>query len=154
MELPPKSIVPKIIGWSIPAIIIAIFIYGFFKGDTQRSIDSLYIWFLVNGTLSALGAAIALAHPVTIIASFFAAPLTSLNPTIGAGYVSGLVQAIMKKPTVKDLEDLPNATLTAKGWWGNPVIRIILVVIFSSLGSMLGTFIAGGWIAKLILGSS
>ena len=150
MKTPPKSIIPRIIGWSIPIIIISFFIWGFYKEGKDFSLTTLYIWIFVNGTLSAIGAAIAFAHPITILSSFIAAPLTSLNPTIGAGMVSGLVQAIVKKPTVKDIEDLPIATMTLKGWWINPVSRILLVFILSSLGSSLGTFIAGSWIIKRI----
>jgi pheromone shutdown-related protein TraB len=147
---PPKSIIPKVIGWSIPIIIFGFFLWGFYKEGKDFSLTTLYIWVFVNGTLSAIGAAIAFAHPITIFCSFVAAPLTSLNPTVGAGMVSGLVQAIVKKPTVKDIEELPVATLTLKGWWINPVSRILLVFILSSLGSSLGTFIAGSWIIKRI----
>ncbi len=147
MEVPSKSIVPAVIGWSIPALIVAFIVYGFFKGGAQHSLGSIYIWIIVNGAFSAIGAALAFAHPLTIISSFFAAPLTSLNPMIAAGWVSGLVQAIVKKPTVQDMEDLPNAISTVKGFWMNPVSRILLVVALANLGSGLGTFIAGGWIA-------
>ena len=101
----------------------------------------------MNGILSAVGAAIALAHPLTILATFVAAPITSLNPTIAAGWVSGLVQTWVKKPTVSDLEDLPNAISSVKGFWMNPVSKILLVVVLANLGSSLGTFISGSWIA-------
>lgn len=146
LKVPPKSVAPIIFAWSIPVVIVSVVVLRTFLGDSQRSIDSIYVWVLANGLLSAFGALVAFGHPVTIIASFVAAPLTSLNPTIGAGYVSGLVQAFMKKPTVKDLEDLPDAISTVKGFWVNPVSRILLVFIFSSLGSAIGTFVACGFI--------
>ena len=120
---------------------------GFLKGGTEHSLQSIYIWLLVNGTLSALGSAIALAHPLTIIASFLAAPLTSLNPLIAAGWVAGLVQACVRKPIVADFEGLPEAIKTVKGFWTNPVTKILLVVALANLGSVLGTWIAGAWIA-------
>jgi pheromone shutdown protein TraB len=66
---------------------------------------------------------------------------------IAAGWVAGLVQAWVKKPTVADLEDLPNAISSARGFWMNPVSRILLVVVLANVGSALGTFIAGSWIA-------
>ncbi len=147
MEAPPKSIIPSILKWAIPLLIVALLIVGFFKGGTEHSVESIYIWILVNGTLSAVGAAVALAHPLTILASFIGAPLTSLNPMIAAGWVAGLVQAGVKKPTVADLEDLPSAISTVKGFWMNPVSRILLVVVLANAGSSLGTFIAGSWIA-------
>ena len=147
VEVPPKSIIPAILKWAIPALILTLLIAGFFKGGRQHSVESIYIWILVNGVLSAVGAAIALAHPLTILATFVAAPITSLNPTIAAGWVSGLVQTWVKKPTVSDLEDLPNAISSVKGFWMNPVSKILLVVVLANLGSSLGTFISGSWIA-------
>lgn len=151
-QTPEPSSAGKVLKWGIPGAIIALFAYGFWAGGMDESIGSVYIWFLVNGILSALGAAIALGHPLTILSAFVAAPLTSLNPMIAAGWVSGLVQAFVKKPTVNDLEDLPEAINTAKGFWLNPVSRILLVVILSNLGSVAGTFIAGSWIAARVFG--
>ncbi len=146
-SLPPKSWVPQALKWVIPGLIVAMLVGGFFKGGSQFTLHSLYIWVLVNGLLAGLGAALALAHPLTILSSILAAPLTSLNPLVAAGWVSGLVQAYVKKPTVADLEDLPNAISTVKGFWLNPACRILLVVVLANLGSSIGTFISGSWIA-------
>ena len=150
--IPPASSTGKILKWGIPGLIIALFVWGFFRGGGEESLGSVYIWFLVNGILSALGAALAMGHPVTVLSAFLAAPLTSLNPMIAAGWVSGLVQAFVKKPTVQDLEDLPEAINSVKGFWMNPVSRILLVVVFSNLGSVAGTFIAGSWIFARVVG--
>ena len=146
IEIPPKSIVPSIFKWAIPLLIIGILIAGFFRGSTEPFLQSIYIWVFVNGVLSALGAATAFGHPVTILASFIAAPLTSLNPAVAAGWVAGLVQACVKKPTVADFQNLPNAVSTVKGFWSNPVTRILLVVVLANLGSALGTYISLWWI--------
>ena len=97
------------------------------------------IWFLANGIPSALGAIVALAHPLTILISFLAAPITSMNPTIGVGLVSGLLESSFRKPRVFDLENLQDDTGSVKGWYKNRVIRILLVVLLSSLGSTFGT---------------
>lgn len=147
LEMPKPSIWPKFLKWGIPAAIIAVIIYGFFKEGAAHSVQNIYIWILVNGLLSAAGALLALAHPVTIISAFLAAPLTSLNPMVAAGWVAGLVQAWMKTPTVADFEVLPESTSTFKGWWTNPVLKVLLVTALANLGSMFGTYIAGAWIA-------
>lgn len=146
-ETPPKSRIMPVLKWVIPALIVGLLVLGFFKGGREHSVESIYIWILINGTLSAMGAAAALAHPLTVLASFIAAPITSLNPMIAAGWVAGMVQAWVKKPTVMDLEDLPQSISTVKGFWRNPVSRILLVVVLANAGSALGTFIAGSWIA-------
>ena len=148
MTLPPRSIWPRIFKWLIPLLIIGLITYGFFHGGAEHSFGSISIWILVNGIFSAIGVSLALAHPLTIATTFVAAPLTSLNPTIAAGWVAGLVQAWIKKPTVADLENLPQALLSIKTFWLNPVCRILLVVVLANLGSSLGTFVAGSWIAS------
>ncbi len=146
LELPPKKLWPKIFKWAIPAAIIGLIIYGFFRQGAAHTAENIYIWIFVNGVLSAAGAALALGHPVTIITAFLAAPLTSLNPLVAAGWVAGLVQAWIRTPTVADFEDLPNATSTFKGLWKNPVLKILLVTALANLGSVIGTYIAGTWI--------
>ena len=153
-KTPPPSFWGAFLKWAIPLLIVAIFVYGFVTGGRQEMIQSIWIWFSINGSLSAIGAALALGHPVTILTAFLAAPLTSLNPMLAAGWVSGLVQALVKKPTVEDLESLPEDVTTARGFWRNPVSRILLVVVLTNLGSVLGTFIAGSWIAARVLGQS
>lgn len=150
--VPEPSWLFQALKWGIPALILGLMAYGFFRSGVEHSLQSLYIWVLINGGLAALGAALALAHPLAVVSAFLAAPLTSLNPMIAAGWVSGLVQAFVHKPTVQDLENLPEAIQTVKGFWRNPLCRILLVVVLSNLGSALGTFIAGSWIAVRSLG--
>jgi pheromone shutdown-related protein TraB len=151
-RIPPPALWPRVLKWAIPMIIIGLLIYGGFRGGAEHSLQSLYIWVVINGGLAALGAALAFGHPLTVLTAFFVAPLTSLNPMIAAGWVAGLVQTLVKKPTVRDLEQLPESITTIRGFWGNPVSRILLVVVLANLGSALGTFIAGSWIAVRTVG--
>ena len=44
------------------------------------------------------------------------------------------MQAWAKRPTVDDFEDMPNAIESVKGFWHNPVTRILLVVALANLG--------------------
>ena len=147
--IPPKSAVSKIIPWMIPAVVILVFILGFLFGDTDRLADAAIAWILANGILSAFGAMLALAHPLTIITAFVAAPITSLNPTIGAGMVTGIVQAMVAAPTVRDLENVSEDMTTIRGWWTNRTTRVLLVFFLSSFGSAIGTFVAFGWLKNL-----
>jgi pheromone shutdown-related protein TraB len=153
-QLPPKGKSIGVLKWLIPAAIIVLFIAGFFYGGKEAGTDMIAWWILANGILAGVGAIIALAHPATIISSILAAPLTSLNPMIAAGWVSGLVEAFSRKPKVKDLERLPEDILSVRGFWKNNVTRILLVVVFTNLGSSLGTFIAFPVIVKVLLGAS
>jgi len=146
--LPPKGKIGQFLKWLIPILIIGLLVYGFIKGGRELSLESISLWIGINGSLSALGVALALAHPLTIISAFLAAPITSLNPMVAAGWVAGLVQAWVRKPKVQDIEELPNAILSVKGFWTNPVTKILLVVAFANIGSSIGTFLAGSMIAS------
>ncbi len=147
--IPPKTTFSKLIPWLIPGIVVALFIGGFFFGNRDQLANAATAWILANGLFSALGALLALGHPATIISAFVAAPITSLNPTIGAGFVTGLVQSFVAPPTVHDMEHVGDDLMTFKGWWQNRLARVLLVFLFSSLGSSIGTFVALGWLKEL-----
>jgi len=136
--------------WGIPALIIGLIGYGFYAVDTDVSIEMIQRWFLINGTLSAIGTAIAFGHPITIATAFVAAPFTSLNPAVAAGWVAGLVEAFLRKPQVRDFEDLAEDITHLRGFWKNNITRILLVVMFANLGSAIGTFAGGFAIASLL----
>jgi pheromone shutdown-related protein TraB len=139
--IPKPSPVTKIIGWGIPAIIVgSILFIGYSKGLTEAGDNALF-WILANGIPSAIGALIALAHPVTIITSFFAAPITSLTPLIGAGYVAAFVQAYFQPPLVKDFQNVAESARKFSMWWKNKLLKVLLVFILASLGSVLGTYV-------------
>lgn len=149
-KVPPKSKVPKIIGWSIPVLIISIIAYTFFA-NPSAGLQQTINWVLWNGSFSALGTALAFGHPLAILTAFVAAPISSLNPLMAAGWFAGFAQAYMRRPNVSDFEMLAEDVYTAKGFWNNRVTRILLVVIFANLGSVLGTFIGGADVIRLFL---
>lgn len=140
--LPPPARWPKVLPWVVVAIILIGFGIGFSR-STELGLRLLMDWVLINGALCALGVAIARAHPVTIIGSFFAAPLTSLNPTVGAGMVAGGIELLMRRPRVADFRDLRESVADWRGWWRNRVARTLLVFLFASIGSAAGTYLAG-----------
>lgn len=148
-QVPEKTTLSKLIPWLIPAIVVGLFVYGFMAGNTEQLASAAVAWILANGLLSALGALLALGHPLTILAAFVAAPITSLNPTIGAGFVTGIVQAVMAPPKVKDLENVAEDIAGLGGWWRNRLTRVLLVFLLSSLGSAAGTMVAFGWLKDL-----
>jgi pheromone shutdown protein TraB len=131
-----------VLKWGIPALIVGLIIFGFFKAGTAAGTDMIKWWVLANAILAGLGAAAALGHPLTVLSAVVASPLTSLNPMIAAGWVSGLVETFLGKPKVRDFENLPDDISSLKGFWRNKITRILLVVVFTNLGSSLGTFVA------------
>ncbi|GAB2792528.1 TraB/GumN family protein [Halomonas shantousis] len=148
---PPRSRAWKVVPWIIVALVLTGFAIGFSR-DTGLGWSLVGEWFLINGVLAALGTLIAWAHPLTILATFFAAPLTSLNPTIGAGFVAAGVELAMRRPTVGDFSRLRRDVSSPRGWWHNRVSRTLLVFLLATLGSAIGTWVAGLRIAGQLLG--
>ncbi|MET0069410.1 MAG: TraB/GumN family protein [Candidatus Thiodiazotropha sp.] len=139
---PRPSRWPKLIPWAIVLLVLSGFVIGFQRSPSlgwQLVVD----WVAINGGLSALGALLAAAHPLTVFIAFVAAPLTSLNPAIGAGMVTAAAELLLRKPTVADFARLRNDTTAFRGWWRNRVSRTLLVFLFSTLGSAIGTYVAG-----------
>lgn len=141
-RMPPKGRFMSFLKWGIPALIIALIVVGFLTAGGSAGAHMIKWWILANATLAGLGAAIALGHPLTILTAIGASPLTSLNPMMAAGWFSGLVEVFVGKPKVRDFEELPEDISTLKGFWRNKIIRVLLVVVFTNLGSSLGAFVA------------
>ena len=141
-EMPPKARWPRVIPWAIMILILTGFYIGFSRSP-ELGWQLVFIWVAINGGLAALGALIARGHPLTELSALVAAPLTSLNPTIAAGMVTGLVESWLRKPRISDLENLRFDITTLKGWFRNPATRILLVFFLSNLGSGIGTWVAG-----------
>lgn len=142
VHVPPASKIWKFIPWLILVAVLSGFAIGFSRSP-ELGWSLVLTWVLINGGLSALGAAAARAHPLTVATGLLAAPLTSLNPTIGAGMVTGAVEAWLRKPRIADFESLRDDVVKLSGWWNNRVARVFLVFFLSNLGSAVGTWIAG-----------
>jgi len=151
-QSPPKARWPKYIPWVVVGIILTGFVIGFTR-NTELGLQMVLDWIMINGGLAAIGATVALAHPVTIVTAALAAPLTSLNPTIGVGFVAAAVELYMRKPQVGDFATLRRDTTSPRGWWRNRVSRVLLVFLLTTLGSAMGTYIGGARIFGHLFGS-
>ncbi|HPR41505.1 MAG TPA: TraB/GumN family protein [Candidatus Methanofastidiosa archaeon] len=147
--IPPGRSYLKIVMWAVPLLFVSLLVWGFFAHGSDVTLTMLKRWFLINGTLSAIGAICALGHPISAVVSFLVAPFTSLNPTVAAGWFAGLSEAYLRKPKVKDFEELSSIS-SIWDLWRNKITRTLLVVAFANLGSTIGTVIAFPYLASLI----
>ena len=149
--VPPPNPLWRTLPWLLVALIVTGFVIGFSR-NPELGWALLGDWALINGGLAALGALVATAHPLTILASFAAAPVTSLNPLVGAGFVAAGVELWVRKPKVGDFSTLRQDVTHWRGWWRNRVARTLLVFFFVSLGSAAGTYLAGFRIVGRLVG--
>lgn len=147
--VPPRSWAGRALPWLIPVLIGALFVTGIIRSGLDKGLEMSLVWVLANGVPAAAGALIALAHPLTVLISFIAAPITSLNPTIGVGMAAGLLEYFFRGPRVMDMERLNEDIVTLRGWYRNRVTRILMVVLLSSVGSSAGTFVALPWLTRI-----
>lgn len=141
--IPPVSTAWKAAGWLIPLVIIgSLCLVAFFKGSDVAGANLIY-WILANGIPSSVGALIALAHPYTILSAFIGAPITSLTPVIGAGYVCAFIQAMAQPPVVREFETVLEDMSKVSRWWKNRLLKVFLAFILPGFGSMIGTWIGG-----------
>lgn len=154
-QVPKKRVsIAKLVAYSIPVLFVAMLVWLIISRGPNafNEIINVWIWwFLINGILSAAGAAIARAHPLSIGTAFIAAPFTSLNPAVAAGWFAGIVEAKLRTPVVKDFQNLSQID-SLREFLNNKVIRLLMVVALANVGSMIGTLVAFPYIANLVFG--
>lgn len=146
-EIPPPGKTMRNIGWAASLAILGSIAYiGYDKGLSAAG-DNALVWFLANAIPCAIGNALALGHPLAVVAGFVAAPFTSLTPLIGAGYVTAFVQAYLVPPRVIEFQTVSDDVATLSNWWRSRLLRVFLVFILSGIGSLIGTWVGA---AKII----
>lgn len=137
--VPPTSRGTRLAGWSIPAVIVlSLLVIGVRQGPAAAG-DNVLFWILATGAPGLIGAVVALAHPLTVLATFLAAPLTTLSPLIGVGYVAAFVEAYLRPPLVREIQTVTDDIRVPRLWWRNRVLRICLVFLLTTIGTALGT---------------
>jgi pheromone shutdown-related protein TraB len=148
---PPPAAWQRWAPWGLVALILTGFAIGFAR-EPDLGWRLLLDWMVINGGLAGLGVVVALGHPLTVLVTALAAPFTSLNPFVGAGFVAAGVELAMRRPRVGDLAGLRRDVASPKGWWTNRAARTLLVFALATLGSVIGTYAGGFRIAERLLG--
>ena len=122
-------------------VLIGIILYGIYSISSNPEVLKKFTidWILINGTLSALGVVLARGKLPSVISAFLVAPITSLIPVIGAGYIVGLVELKCRGITQEDIQQLLRCD-KLKELMDNNLMRVLMVAALSSLGSAIGTF--------------
>lgn len=149
-EEPPKPRWPKVIMWAIPLFLASVVGWLVYNGETDALKETLWYWLAANAALAGIGVALARGHPLSILVGAAASPITSLNPTLAAGWFAGYTQLKVAAPTGKDAAEFL-ALQDFDVFWNNRVGRVLLVTAFGNIGSALGAWLAGGAIIGILL---
>lgn len=148
-QVPRPGLLWRSLPWLIVGVLLAGFAAGFAKAP-ELGWQLVWSWVIIHGGLAAIGAVLAAGHPLTVMSAFAAAPITALNPAVGAGVVTAAVETWARKPSVADFSRLRADTARVRGWWSNRVARTFLVFMFTGLGSSVGTYVVGYQIVEAI----
>ncbi|EHP84385.1 TraB/GumN family protein [Methanotorris formicicus] len=120
--------------------IVVIILYGFYSVSSNiYALKELTLeWVIINGLLSAFGVVIARGHIASALVAFISAPITSLIPFIGAGWIAGLAELKFREIKKSDIIELFHAD-SLKELLNNNLMRILLVTALANLGSAIGT---------------
>lgn len=142
---PPPSLLWTAVKWLVPLLLIVGLVWGSFH--SEKSLAELALtWALPISTLAATATLLAGGKLLSVLTAFLVAPPAAIHPLIGTGMVVGIVEAWRRRPTVRDCERLPDDIQTVRGFWKNPVTRILLVATASGLGTMLGMWVGTAWV--------
>ncbi len=139
--VPPPSVLARVAGWSIPAVVILWLAVALVLHGPAAAGDSALFWILVTGLPGLAGAVLALAHPLTMLTTFLSAPLTTLSPLIGVGYVAAFVEAYLRPPFAREIQSVTDDVRVPRRWWTNRLLRICLVFLLTTIGASLGTLV-------------
>ncbi len=156
-QVPRKRVsLAKVLAIAIPVVFFVVMFWVVFTsgGDALSKVGNLFlIWFLLHGCCAGIGALIARGHPLSIGVAFIAAPFTSFQPFFRSGWLAGLVESRLRTPTVKDFQGLSTIE-TMKEFFRNRVVRLLMVVSLTNVGSLIATgvfFIGLPWLMNLRL---
>ena len=139
--VPKRSMLSKSIPWLIPLFVFGLFGFFLYQGSSVDIVELFTVWTLANAVLAAVGCIIARGHILAVFTAALASPITSLNPTLAAGWFAGYVQLKVAEPTAEDLQQF--LKLESLGsFWSNKAGRVLLVTALTNLGSMLGAWVA------------
>lgn len=141
-EQPKKPSWPKYLMTTIPIFLALMIGKSVYEGDISELFDSISIWLILNSFLAGLGVLVARGHPMSIIVGAIASPITSLNPSLAAGWFAGYTQLKMAPPTGKDAYDFLEFSSLFNIFFKNKVGRVLMVTIFGNLGSSVGSILA------------
>ena len=149
-RIPPPSLVWTIIKWMVPVLFIAALIYGWRWSDKSSFAEIMLAWILPTSIGAGGLTLLAGGSLLTVASALLVAPIAAIHPLLGTGMVTGVVEAWRRKPSVADCERLPEDIQSLKGFWRNPVTRILLIAVASGIGTAVGFWVGVGWVASLL----
>ena len=148
--VPPPSLIWQAIKWAVPILFLVALVWGWKRSDTTSFAEMMLAWILPTSICAAGLTLLAGGSILSVLSALVVAPIAAIHPLLGTGMVVGVVEAWRRRPSVADCERLPEDIQSMRGFWRNPVTRILLIAVASGIGTAVGFWIGVGWVASLL----
>jgi pheromone shutdown-related protein TraB len=149
-QIPPPSLVWRVIKWAVPILFLGALIWGWRRSDTTSFVEMMLAWILPTSIGAGACTLVAGGSLLSVASAVIVSPVAAIHPLLGTGMVVGVVEAWSRRPSVADCERLPDDIQTFRGFWRNPVTRILIVAVASGIGTAVGFWVGVGWVASLL----
>lgn len=152
-EVPKKRRTGSWIALALLVVFLVLVVLTFRKNPAE-GIGNVTSWLLLTGGLGGLGALLAGAHPLAILATMVGAPIGAASPFLSSGLIGAVVEARLRKPQVKDFNSLSQDAFQLRAWRRNRLLRVFAIFLLASFGSAIGNIIGlkniiGGFLGSL-----
>ena len=148
-KLPPPSLVWRILKWTVPIALLAVLALIWAKTDAGFA-RTMLAWIIPTMVGAGLFTLVSGGSLFSVGTAMGISPIARLYPLVRTSIVVGLVEAWRRKPSVADCERLPDDTQTFRGFWKNPVTRILIIAALSGIGAFVGFVVGVTWVATLL----
>ncbi len=148
LTIPKKGTFRKLLPFALPTLMVGVLVYLASQGDIDALKGSTLTWLSINAACAAFCVLIVGGHPLSILSAAIASPITSLNPTLAAGWFAGAAQLKFSAPRTKDLQEFLMMD-RLRLLFTNRTGKVLMVTVMGNIGSSIGAWIAG----PIIIGS-
>ena len=149
-RVPQPSLAWRAIKWLVPIVFLAALVWGWRRSETTSFLHMMLAWILPTSIGAGACTLLAGGSLVSVVSAIVVSPIAAIHPLLGTGMVVGVVEAWRRRPSVADCERLPDDIQSLRGFWRNPVTRILLIAVASGIGTAVGFWVGVGWVASLL----
>ncbi len=149
-QIPPPSLGWRVVKWLVPILFLAALVWGWRRSDTTSFVEMMLAWILPTSIGAGACTLVAGGSLLSVVSAIIVSPIAAIHPLLGTGMVVGVIEAWGRRPSVADCERLPEDIQSLRGFWRNPVTRILIVAVASGIGTAVGFWVGVGWVASLL----
>ncbi len=149
-QIPAASLWWRAIKWLVPILFLVALVWGWQRSNTTSFAQMMLAWIVPTSVGAGAMTLLAGGSILSVLSALLVAPIAAIHPLLGTGMVVGVVEAWRRKPSVADCERLPEDIEQWRGYFRNPVTRILLIAVASGIGTAAGFWIGVVGVAKLL----